>query len=157
MKITVWGARGSIPVSGPQYVRYGGDTTCVEVESNDGTIIILDAGTGIRCLGNKYIKAPQGELQPMHLLLTHAHWDHVMGFGFFKPIYRKDCVISLHGCSCAQESIRTFLERTMQPPFFPVDLAPYPNIRAYLARVAAREGYRRAMAKGDPAMTPMLT
>jgi phosphoribosyl 1,2-cyclic phosphodiesterase len=122
MNITVWGSRGSVPVSGPDSLRYGGDTTCVEVRTERGDVVILDAGTGIRPLGNWILKeaAPPRE---MHFLLTHAHWDHVMGFPFFRPLYRKAFTLRFHGCSSAQESIHAFLGETMRPPFFPVSLS----------------------------------
>jgi phosphoribosyl 1,2-cyclic phosphodiesterase len=121
MRIKVWGARGSIPVSGPEYDRYGGDTTCLEIRTAAGETVILDAGTGIRKLGIEILE--RGSLPvPLHFFLTHAHWDHVMGFPFFKPIYRKEYSLRLHGCTYAQESIRTFLKEAMNPPFFPVNI-----------------------------------
>ena len=83
MQVTVWGARGSIPVSGPEYVRYGGDTTCLEVRG-PGEPLLIDAGTGIRRAGNR-LHAER--VRRMHLLFTHAHWDHVLGFPFFRPLY----------------------------------------------------------------------
>ncbi|MFC1679252.1 MBL fold metallo-hydrolase [Elusimicrobiota bacterium] len=119
MKITVWGARGSIPVSGSQYLRYGGDTTCVELETRSRELIIMDAGSGIRPLGNKVLAEKR---RSAHLLLSHAHWDHILGFPFFKPLYLKDTTIYLHGCTIAQESIKHLLGETMRAPFFPVDL-----------------------------------
>ncbi|HPJ95770.1 MAG TPA: MBL fold metallo-hydrolase, partial [Syntrophales bacterium] len=79
MIIRCWGARGSIPVSGREYLRYGGDTTCVEVRSKNGDIIIIDAGSGIRRLGHRLMGEHNQEIT---LILTHAHWDHVMGFPF---------------------------------------------------------------------------
>jgi len=118
MKITCWGARGSIPVSGTEYVKYGGDTTCIEVRSKDNDIIIIDAGTGIRKLGNKLLAE---EKRPLHLLFTHAHWDHLMGFPFFKPIYMKGTRISMYGCPYAQESIKDILSKSMIAPYFPID------------------------------------
>jgi phosphoribosyl 1,2-cyclic phosphodiesterase len=121
MEITVWGARGSVPVSGPEYVRHGGDTTCVEVRTKTGEIIILDAGTGIRSLGNRILREDHPS-RDIHLFLTHAHWDHIMGFPFFRPLYRKGFRLHLQGCSSAQESIHAFLEETMRPPFFPISL-----------------------------------
>ena len=118
MKVTVWGARGSIPVSGPQYVKYGGDTTCLGVETAEGELIVLDVGTGLRPLGTKLIA---DGVKRIHLLLTHAHWDHLLGFPFFKPLYRKDFSLIFHGCTFAQASIQTFFKETMRAPFFPVD------------------------------------
>ena len=119
MKITVWGARGSIPVSGPDYIRYGGDTTCACLETDAGDIVILDAGSGLRALGNTLLDKGH---TTFHFVLTHAHWDHVLGFPFFKPLYHRDTTIYVHGCTFAQDSIRTFLRTVMQPPFFPVNL-----------------------------------
>ncbi len=120
MKIRIWGARGSIPVSGQEFVRYGGDTTCVEIETARGDVIILDAGSGIRTLGNKLLNEGRTEF---HFLFSHAHWDHLLGFPFFKPLYRKDSFLHFHGCTFAQESIKTILKETMRAPFFPVDLS----------------------------------
>ena len=119
MKLTVWGARGSIPVSGPQYNKYGGDTTCVELETRNGEVLILDAGTGLRALGNKLLAEGRKEI---HFLFSHAHWDHLMGFPFFKPLYRPDVTIYCHGCTFSQQSVQHFLSQTLRPPFFPVKL-----------------------------------
>lgn len=118
MEITVWGARGSIPVSGPEYDRYGGDTTCLEVRGPGGTLLI-DAGTGMRRAGNR-LHAEQA--RTIHLLFTHAHWDHVLGFPFFRPLYSPEVRIEIHGCLAAQTSVRQMLGRTMSAPSFPVDL-----------------------------------
>lgn len=77
MFIRTWGSRGSIPVSGKQYNKYGGDTTCIELISNNGELVIIDAGSGIRTLGNRLkINGPRR----LNLLLTHMHLDHVSGF-----------------------------------------------------------------------------
>ncbi|HYA88099.1 MAG TPA: MBL fold metallo-hydrolase [Nitrospirota bacterium] len=118
MKITCWGARGSIAVSGKEYVKYGGDTTCIEIRSNDGDIIIIDAGTGIRKLGNKLLSSDN---RAYSMLFTHAHWDHLMGFPFFKPIYMKGTKIDLYGCPYAQKSVGDMLSRSMMAPYFPVE------------------------------------
>lgn len=83
MKLTFYGVRGSIPSPGPEYAKFGGNTACVHIELNDGTDIILDAGTGIKKLGEKLAK----KSTDIHLLLTHNHWDHIQGFPFFIPIY----------------------------------------------------------------------
>ena len=119
MKLTVWGARGSIAVSGAEFDRYGGDTTCVCLETETGETVILDAGTGLRPLGNKLMR--EGK-DTFHFVLSHAHWDHLLGFPFFKPLYSKGVTIRVHGCTYAQQSIRNFLGTVMQPPFFPVTL-----------------------------------
>lgn len=84
MQVTFYGVRGSIPTPGAQFARYGGNTACVHVQTSDGTDIILDAGTGIRLLGDRLHK----KATPIHILLTHNHWDHIQGFPFFTPIYQ---------------------------------------------------------------------
>lgn len=116
MLIRCWGARGSIPVSGPQFNRYGGDTTCMELRTDD-SVIIIDAGSGIRRLGNRLVKE---HCREMTMLFTHTHWDHILGFPFFKPIYREDVRIILHGCTAKQGNIEKLLSQTMQPPHYPV-------------------------------------
>lgn len=120
MKVTVWGARGSVPTPGPEYVRYGGDTTCMSLETEDGTLVVLDAGTGLRRFGSELIRKPARRIA---FVLSHAHWDHVIGFPFFKPLYRKGFEIDFYGCAHAQASVRGMVEKTMQAPFFPVDLS----------------------------------
>lgn len=118
MLIHVWGARGSIAVSGKEYIKYGGDTTCIEVVSNSGEILIIDAGTGIRGLGNKLVKKRKLNI---NLLLTHAHWDHLSGFPFFAPIYRKESVIRVYGPQPTQVSLKKIVSKTMTSPYFPIE------------------------------------
>lgn len=120
MQITCWGARGSIPVSGKEYVKYGGDTTCIEIRSRDNDVIIIDAGTGMRKLGNKLLKE---EKRTCSVLFTHAHWDHLMGFPFFKPIYMKGTKISIYGCPNAQRPVLDIIARSMTAPYFPVEFS----------------------------------
>ena len=117
MKIKFWGARGSIPVSGRQYIKYGGSTTCVEVRSKKNELIIVDAGSGIRLLGKELLKNKQLNF---NMLFTHSHWDHVLGFPFFAPIYNKKTHIRIMGCSFSSDPVREIIAKTMQPPGFPV-------------------------------------
>ncbi|MDD2804102.1 MAG: MBL fold metallo-hydrolase [Elusimicrobiales bacterium] len=117
MNIKFWGARGSIPVSGKNYNKYGGCTTCVEVRSKKDDLIIVDAGSGIRLLGKELLKNSSNKL---NMLFTHSHWDHVLGFPFFAPIYNKKTHINIMGCSFSSDPVREIIAKTMQPPGFPV-------------------------------------
>ena len=117
MKVKFWGARGSVPVSGRQYNVYGGSTACVELRSQKDDLIIIDAGTGIRTLGKELIKASHNNFT---MFFTHSHWDHVIGFPFFAPIYRKGTKIRMLGCSFSSDPVREIVAKTMQPPGFPV-------------------------------------
>jgi phosphoribosyl 1,2-cyclic phosphodiesterase len=118
MRIKFWGARGSIPVSGRQYIKYGGSTTCLEVRSRKDELVIIDAGSGIRLLGKELLK---NSPPPFTMLFTHSHWDHVLGFPFFAPIYNKKTRIKIMGCSFSSaDPAREIIAKTMQPPGFPV-------------------------------------
>jgi phosphoribosyl 1,2-cyclic phosphodiesterase len=126
MKIRIWGCRGSLTTPGKETLRYGGNTTCVEVRMRDGRVIILDAGSGLRNLGNALLS--ERELS-LHMLLTHAHWDHLCGFPFFAPAYVPQCQITLCGGPTAQQSLQRYFKRQMEPPFFPI---PFEGLRARL-------------------------
>jgi len=119
MRIRCYGSRGSLPVSGPQFDRFGGDTTCMEIRSRRGDVIVIDAGTGIRSLGNKLIKA---NTEKIDMLFTHAHLDHIMGFSLFAPIFKKGVDVTIHGNSFLYPSYRDILSGIMRSPYFPVDL-----------------------------------
>jgi phosphoribosyl 1,2-cyclic phosphodiesterase len=127
MFVKIWGARGSIPVSGQEYIKYGGDTTCIEIRSKNGRVIIIDAGTGIRRLGKDLLV--QG-LYDYDLIFTHAHWDHIMGFPFFRPLYSDRTSLRVHGCPFTEEFVRTMLTKIMSPPNFPVT---YGDLLAHIA------------------------
>jgi phosphoribosyl 1,2-cyclic phosphodiesterase len=117
MRVIIWGCRGSIPVSGRQFIKYGGSTTCVEVVLQDGSELIFDAGTGIRNLGRRILQEPK--VWEMTLFLTHPHWDHLMGFPFFQPAYSDRYRIHVRGGPIAKETLRRYLEQQMQAPYFP--------------------------------------
>jgi len=121
MKIKIWGCRGSLAVSGADSSRYGGNTTCLEIRSESGAVIIVDAGSGVHNLG-KSIRQEK-DIAAIRFLFTHAHWDHLVGFPFFEPAYFSD--YSLNFCSGrhSQDSIRCYLSHQMTAPFFPVDFS----------------------------------
>ncbi len=119
MKIKLWGTRGSIPVPGPDTFRYGGNTTCVEVRLDDGTIVIFDAGTGIRPLG----LALMAERQPLDLKLifTHTHWDHLQGFPFFEPINHASTRITILSAPNTSADLKQTLISQMDFKYFPIN------------------------------------
>ncbi len=119
MKIKIWGCRGSVAVPGPTTMRYGGNTTCVELRTKTGGIIIIDAGSGVRNLGKALSHEKDGTR--IRFFFTHAHWDHLVGFPFFLPAYLDDFSITFCSGSHAQDCIRKYLTHQMEAPYFPVD------------------------------------
>lgn len=120
-RIRFWGTRGSIPVPGPETSRYGGNTTCVELRA-DGEIIVLDAGSGIRALGVALDEEFKARPIKLSLLITHAHWDHIQGFPFFKPAYDSKNEIRIFGFDGAGATFREIMTEPMRSPFFPITM-----------------------------------
>lgn len=123
MKVTFWGVRGSVGTSGPHVARIGGNTTCLEIE-HGGERIIIDAGTGVRPLGDKLFAeaAERGGPVVTNLLFTHLHWDHIQGFPFFGPAFVPGNHLSLYGPREGDFTLEATLRRQMRPPSFPVPL-----------------------------------
>jgi phosphoribosyl 1,2-cyclic phosphodiesterase len=127
MKARIWGCRGSLSTPGASTVRYGGNTSCVEVRTPSGALIVLDAGTGIRNLG----AALAGEeVKELDLVLTHLHLDHIEGLGFFAPLFDPECVVRVWGPRPVDGSLHDLLAAYLSPPYFPV---PFENIPAQIS------------------------
>ena len=122
MRVTFWGTRGSLATPGRARERYGGNTSCVEVRGDDGTVLVLDAGTGIRELGTRLA----GTVRRVDLLLTHLHMDHIQGLGFFAPLYVPHLEVHIWGPASTTQSLRGRLSRYLSPPLFPVRLRDLP-------------------------------
>jgi ribonuclease BN (tRNA processing enzyme) len=114
-----WGTRGSVPVAGFRHGRYGGDTACLEIRRHN-EIVILDAGTGIRALGDELLTS---QIREVHLFIGHHHWDHVIGFPFFQPLYQPDFVIHIYGPAFDGQGTQEALNLILEPHHFPVRLS----------------------------------
>jgi len=122
MKLKVWGARGSVPAPGPEMNRYGGNTSCVELELSDGSTLIIDAGTGIRSLGVGIAK----KLPKINILLTHLHLDHIQGLMFFAPCFHSESEITIWGPSSPEASLEERISRYISAPLSPVEVRELP-------------------------------
>jgi phosphoribosyl 1,2-cyclic phosphodiesterase len=123
MKIKLWGTRGSLASPGADTVRYGGNTSCVSVEGSEGTWLVLDAGTGIRKLGQSLPK----DIKRVDILLTHLHMDHLQGLPFFAPLRNPEVETHIWGPASTMLGLKSRLQRYVSPPLFPIsvrDLSP---------------------------------
>jgi phosphoribosyl 1,2-cyclic phosphodiesterase len=125
-RIKFWGVRGSIPTPGPQTVKFGGNTACVEIRA-DGQLIILDAGSGLRPLGMALNSEFRDRPQELTILITHTHWDHIQGFPFFGPAYQGQNKIRVFGHEGARRGLHEALKGQMESPYFPVALSELPG------------------------------
>jgi phosphoribosyl 1,2-cyclic phosphodiesterase len=125
MRVRLWGTRGSLAAPGADTARFGGNTACVEVRGRDGTLLVLDAGTGIRLLGAALGKHPPRQVQ---VLLSHLHMDHIQGLGFFRPLFDPEVETHLWGPAQTAPELRDRLARYLSPPLFPVHLRELPNM-----------------------------
>ncbi len=127
MQITFWGVRGSYPVPGPNTVRYGGQTSCIEVRSAANDCLVIDAGTGLRELGGKLAREQvAGGPTHYHLFLSHVHWDHIQGLPFFEPAHLDGTIISIYALRTAAEDLRQVIGGITRHEFFPMPLDEVP-------------------------------
>jgi phosphoribosyl 1,2-cyclic phosphodiesterase len=120
MKLKFWGTRGSISTPGKKTVRYGGNTPCVEVRLQNGELIILDAGTGIRNLGESLIE--HGQSVKAYILISHPHWDHIQGFPFFKPAFITGNELTIVGGETEKVTLQKMISDQMNKVYFPIQL-----------------------------------
>ena len=168
MKVKIWGCRGSLPSPGPENLRYGGNTSCVQI-THEKSQLILDAGSGIMRLG-KFLSP---DLSEIHILLTHLHIDHTLGLGFFLPLYNPKVKVHIYGPAVDGDPLVNRLKRYFSPPLFPVKLSElpvHPHIHelgseqiqigpfsvksAYVCHPGATLGYRVSVGKTSLAYLP---
>lgn len=129
MEITFWGVRGSYPVPGAATVRYGGQTSCVEVRAASGASLIVDAGTGLRALGQRLAREAAGKPGEHHILLSHVHWDHIQGLPFFAPFYTQGNHMHVFARQREDQHLQAVFASQTEDPYFPV---PLTSVRAEL-------------------------
>ncbi len=135
IKIKFWGVRGSIPTPGPQTIKYGGNTSCVELLFPGNELFILDAGTGIRELGSYLIKYNGQE--KINLFISHFHWDHIQGLPFFAPLRNKNLQMNIFGCEEPDNHIQKILSAQMESTYFPIELT---DLAASIKFISLQQG-----------------
>lgn len=150
MKFKFWGVRGSIPTPGPTTVKYGGNTTCIEIRTARDELIVLDAGTGIHALAQTLLKR-----MPItaHIFITHTHWDHIQGLPFFLPIFFKDNHIKIYGSldPVTEENINRALSTQLQYSYFPIHEA---QLKARIDYITVMPG--ETVSAGSAKITPII-
>ena len=139
MQVRFWGTRGSIAVPGEKTSKYGGNTSCVEVRAEDGTVIVLDCGTGARELGQHLLASTSNPLR-LHMFIGHTHWDHIQGFPFFAPAFLPDTELNVYAPAGFQHGVEDAIAGQMQYSYFPVTLR---DLRSRLHFTALEEGLFR--------------
>ena len=139
MKVKFWGVRGSIPCPGADTVKYGGNTPCIELRLDDGSLVILDSGSGIRALGNAMMERDlkKGPIQA-DIFLTHTHWDHILGFPFFSPIYLKGTRLNIYGpVTHENETLEEIVGGQLAYRYFPVR---HTELMSTISYISVKEG-----------------
>jgi len=124
MRARIWGCRGSLPAPAPDTVRYGGNTSCVEVSVDDDVVLVMDAGSGMRPLGRALARRGPHEI---HVLLSHLHLDHLQGLAFFLPFWSDDVELHIWGPPSPNQSLAERVASYVSPPLFPVPLSDVPS------------------------------
>ena len=140
MNITFYGVRGSTAAPGPTTARYGGNTSCIHIELNSGHDLILDAGTGIRKLGQKLAR----NTSPVNILLSHGHWDHIQGYPFFAPIYQPEREINVYVTVESGEKLLCSLFDQLDGYNFPVKAEDLPSNNFCKFKGAESELYEKS-------------
>ncbi len=150
MKFKFWGVRGSIATPGPTTVKYGGNTTCIEIRTDNNDLIILDAGTGIHMLGLELLKTVP---VTTHLFMTHTHWDHIQGLPFFSPLFIPGNQVKIYGGldPVTNEGIERALNVQLQYSYFPIREA---ELNANIEYNTIKAG--KAVTVGSAKVTPIL-
>jgi len=150
MKVKMWGVRGSIPSPGPRTVRYGGNTTCIEVRSDDDSMVILDAGTGIFPLAQSLLARLPVQA---NIFITHTHWDHIQGLPFFVPLYIPGNKVRIHGAFdlVSMQGIEQVMNVQLQYSYFPIREA---ELKAGIEYETLTIG--EVVMIGDAKVTPVL-
>jgi len=155
MKIRFWGVRGSIPAPGPETNRYGGNTSCVSVTTSAGKLIIIDMGTGLMHLGNSMMAGDFGRGEGRAaILLSHTHWDHIQGLGFFPPVFVGGNAFTVWGPGGSPEVLEDILEGQMDPNFSPLqslkNFSATFDVRAAVCGSAFEAGGAKVLAREHP-------
>ncbi len=130
MEVKFWGVRGSIPTPHPDFLQFGGNTTCLEVRLPGGEPVIIDGGTGLRYLGQSLMKESRGRRMSLRILMTHFHWDHIQGIPYFAPLFDAGNQVTFYSNRPAAE-LKEILEGQMSSPYFPISLAHLPAARHF--------------------------
>jgi phosphoribosyl 1,2-cyclic phosphodiesterase len=154
VKVTFYGVRGSCPCSGDRYRRYGGNTSCLLIEVEGDEPLILDLGTGLRSLGDDLLEQVRALGAPLHAtaLLTHLHFDHILGLPFFGPLQDPGSRLTLHGPAQAKGTLKDALHAAVQPPVFPIHMDEF---RGEMIMIDTRDedfsiGSAKVMARAIP-------
>lgn len=131
MKVKFWGVRGSLSTPSPATVKYGGNTACVEIKNDSNETIVVDAGTGIRPLGNKMMQDYAGKSIESMILLSHTHWDHIQGIPFFVPLYIPNNKFDFIGPLGTKRDLKEIINFQMDHDFFPLNFDGLPSMNTF--------------------------